>query len=172
MKVTSAIIIILFAVLFVVIDAHACSCGAYPDFLLTWMASEGAFQANVSEIEKEGNNEKIHFDISLTQKGMYSGLYIHEQYYGNTCNVDYAIGETYQVFMWPNSGNSGNKGTDICSTKQITGFNEYSHEDEYGNVQHYREDYNFFTQYNLFSLIIPVAITAIIVGIIVWRKRK
>ena len=172
MRVIFTMIITLLVVSFVTTDAYACSCGAYPDFLLTWMTSDGAFQANVSEIEKEGNNEKIHFDISLTQKGIYSGHYIHEQYYGNTCNVDYNLGETYQVFMWSNNGNSGYKDTDICSTKQITGFSEYSHEDEYGNMQHYREDYNFFTQYNLLSLIIPVAIAVIIMGIIIWRKRK
>ncbi|MDH3312382.1 MAG: hypothetical protein OEM28_04440 [Nitrosopumilus sp.] len=60
--------------------------------------------------------------------------------------------------------------TDICSTKQISGLDEGSHED--GEIEYYRQDYNFFIQYSLFSSIIPVSITAIIVEIIIWRKRK
>ncbi len=63
-------------------------------------------------------------------------------------------------------------GTDICSSKQITGFDEYSHEDENGQMQHYREDYNILTQYNLGTLIIPVSITIIIPCFVVWKKRK
>jgi hypothetical protein len=150
-------------------NAYACSCGGKPDFLLTWMTSEGAFQANVTKVEQNGDSQKIYFDISLTQKGLYSGHYVHEQYSRSTCNVDYTAGETYQVFMWA-SGNQMFRETDICSTKQITGFDEYSHEDEHGQMQHYRQEYNFFTQYNLLSLIIPAIIASIFVGFLIRRK--
>jgi hypothetical protein len=60
----------------------------------------------------------------------------------------------------------------MCSTKQITGFSEYWHEDEDGQIEHYREDYNIFTQYNLGTLLIPISITIIIPCFVVWRKRK
>ena len=151
-------------------NAYACSCGGNPDFLLTWTGSAGAFQANVTKVEENGNNQKVYFDISLTQKGFYSGEYILQQSTFSTCTVHYNIGETYQVFLWQNE--SRFLETDICSSKQITGFDEYSHEDENGQMQHYREDYNILTQYNLGSIIIPISIAIIIPSFIVWRKRK
>ncbi len=151
-------------------NAYACSCAGNPDFLLTWTGSAGAFQANVTKVEENGNNQKVYFDISLTQKGFYLGEYILQQSTFSTCTVHYNIGETYQVFLWQNE--SRFLETNICDSKQITGFDEYSHEDEDGQMQHYREDYNILTQYNLGSIIIPVSIAIIIPSFIVWRKRK
>ena len=151
-------------------NAHACSCGGNPDFLLTWIGSAGAFQANVTKIDENGNNQKVYFDINLTQKGLYLGEYILQQSTFSTCNVNYNIGETYQIFLWPSE--SRYLQADICSTKQISGFNEYSHEDENGQIQHYREDYNFFTQFGLVSMIVPVLIAITIPSFVVWRKRK
>jgi hypothetical protein len=151
-------------------NAYACSCGGNHDFLLTWTGSTGAFQANVTKIEENGNNQKVYFDISSTQKGFYSGEYALEQSTFSTCTVHYNIGETYQVFLWPNE--SGILETDICSSKQITGFDEYSYEGEDGQMQHYREDYNILTQYSLLSMIIPVSVAMIIPSFIVWRIRK
>ncbi len=81
-------------------NAYACSCGETPDFFLTWMGSTGSFQANVTKVEENENNQKIYFDISLTQKGLYSGDYILQQSVFDTCSVNYTIGETYQVFLW------------------------------------------------------------------------
>ena len=62
--------------------------------------------------------------------------------------------------------------TGICSTMQISGFDEYSREDEDGQIQHYRQAYSFFTQYGFFSLIIPVSAVAITAGAIAWRRRR
>ena len=86
------------------------------------------------------------------------------------CSVDYKIGETYQVFTYYDDGIMGS--TNVCSTKQISGFDEYSHEDENGVLEHYREDYNILTQYNLFSIILLISIAIIIPSFVVWRKRK
>ena len=162
-------------------DSFACSCSSNPDFLMAWMESSGAFQGTVKDILTGEGPRKVTFDIHQVQKGNYPyGNYtlgdssiIH---YGkdmikvSSCSVDYKIGETYQVFTYSGSQITGE--TNMCSTKQISGFDEYSHENEDGQIQHYREDYNFFTQYSVFSLIVPVSITAIVVGIIIWRKRK
>ena len=162
-------------------DSFACSCSSYPDFLTTWTGSDGAFQATVKDILTGDGPRKVIFDIHQVQKGSYPyGDYIFEDlsiiHYGedtiqrSSCSVDYKIGETYQVFTY--GGNQVIGETNICSTKQISGFDEYSHEDEYGQMQHYRQDYSFFSQYNLFSLVIPVAIPAIIAGVVIWRKRR
>jgi hypothetical protein len=148
---------------------------------MTWMESDGAFQGTVKDILTYEGPRKVTFDIHQVQKGGYSyGNYtlgdssiIHhgkDMIQISSCSVDYKIGETYQVFVY--SGNQMMGSTDMCSIKQISGFDEYSHEDEDGQLQHYRQDYNFLTQYSIFSLIIPVSITAMIAGIIVWRKRK
>ena len=162
-------------------DSFACSCSSYPDFLMTWMESDGAFQGTVKDILIDEGPRKVTFDIHQVQKGNYQyGNYtlgdssiIHlgkDMIQRSSCSVDYKIGESYQVFVYSGSQMIGE--TNMCSTKQISGFDEYSHEDEEGQLQPYREDYNFFTQYNIFSLIIPVSITAIVVGIIIWRKGK
>ena len=162
-------------------DSFACSCSSYPDFLMTWMESDGAFQGTVKDVLTDEGPRKVTFDIHQVQKGNYPyGNYtlgdssiMHlgkDTIQMSSCSVDYKIGETYQVFTYSGSQMTGE--TDMCSTKQVSGFNEYSHEDEDGQMQHYREDYNFLTQYSLFSLIIPVSITAMIAGIIVYRKKK
>ena len=162
-------------------DSFACSCSSYPDFLMTWAESDGAFQATVKDILTGEGPRKVIFDIHQVQKGDYPyGDYIFEDSsiirYGegtiqaSSCSVDYKRGETYQVFMYDRSHGIG--WTGICSTKQISGFDTYSHEDEYGQIQHYRQDYSFFIQYSLFSLAIPVAIPAAIAGIVIWRKRR
>ena len=161
-------------------NAYACSCNGYPDYMVTLMESKTAFQGTVKDIQTDEGPRKITFDIHQIQKGNYSyGNYTLVDssiiYYGNDmikmggCSVDYKIGETYQVFTY-NGGIIGT--TDMCSTKQITGFYEYSHEDEDGQMQHYREDYNILTQYNLWSMIIPISIAIIIPSFVVWRKRK
>ena len=162
--------------------SFACSCSSSPDILMTWMGSSGAFQGTVKDVQTGEGPRKVIFDIHQVQKGNYPyGNYTLEDssimHYDNqvtkasSCSVDYKIGETYQVFVY--DGNRMEIGTtDICSTKQISGFDEYSHEDENGDIQHYKYDYNFFSQYSVFSLIILVFIPAIIVGVIVWRKRK
>ena len=162
--------------------SFACSCSSSPDILMTWMGSSGAFQGTVKDVLTGEGPRKVIFDIHQVQKGNYPyGNYILEDssiiHYDNqvtkasSCSVDYKIGETYQVFVY--DGNRMEIGsTDICSTKQISGFDEYSHEDENGQIQHYIHDYSFFSQYSVFSLIILVLIPAMTVGIIVWRKRK
>jgi len=145
------------------------------------MESDGAFQGTVRDILTDDGPRKITFDIHQVQKGNYpygdytlgdSSIIHHgkDMIQMSSCSVDYKIGETYQVFTYNESQMIGE--TNMCSTKQISGFDEYSHEDKEGQIQHYRQDYNFFAQYSLFSLIIPVSITAMIAGIIVWRKRK
>ena len=161
--------------------AYACSCSSNPDFLIVWMESSGAFQGTVKEILIGEGPRKVLFDVHQVQKGNYpNGNYTMEDsnivYSGkdmvkfSTCSVDYKIGETYQVFTF--NGNQIIGETNICTTKQISGYEEWSHEDEEGKIQHYREGYNFFTQYSLFSLIPAIAITPIIVGIVIWRKRR
>ena len=162
--------------------SFACSCSSSPDILMTWIGSSGAFQGTVKDILIGEGPRKVIFDIHQVQKGNYPyGNYILEDssimHYDNqvtkasSCSVDYKIGETYQVFIY--DGNRMEIGsTDICSTKQISGFDEYSHEDEDGQIQHDRHDYNFFSQYGMFSLIVSVLIPAMIVGTIIWRKRR
>jgi hypothetical protein len=160
-------------------QAYACSCGGQPDFLLTWMSSSGAFQGTVKEIIRDNGPLKVIFDVHMIQKGISYNLgnytlndrsTIHNDdgfVSISSCGVDYNIGETYQVFEW--SGQSPG----ICSTKQVSGYDEYSHENENGQVQNYREDYNYFTQYSFWSLIIPITMAVIIpLIIIIWRKRK
>ena len=162
-------------------ESFACSCSSHPDFLTIWMGSSGAFQGTVNDILLGNGPQKVIFDIHQVQKGNYPyGNYILEDsniiHYGDdmvkesSCGVDYKVGETYQVFVF--SGNQIMSQTNMCSTKQISGFDEYFHEDEDGQVQHYRQDYNFFSQYSLFSLIIPVSIPTVIAGIMIWRKIK
>ena len=162
-------------------DSFACSCSSSPDILMTWMGSSGAFQGAVRDIQTGEGPRKIIFDIHQVQKGNYPyGNYLFEDssiiHHTNqlttisSCSVDYKIGETYQVFVYDGNRMTVGK-TDICSTKQISGFDEYLHEDEKGQIQHYRHNYNFFSQYSMFSLIIPMFIPVIIV-MILWRKRK
>jgi len=162
-------------------DSFACSCSSYPDFLMAWMESDGAFQGTVKDILTDEGPRKVIFDIHQVQKGNYpygdhtlgdSSIIHHgkDMIQRSTCSVDYKIGETYQVFVY--DGNSMANETNMCSTKQISGFDEYSHEDEEGQLQQYRQDYNFFGQYGVFSLLMPAAVIAMIVGIVVWRKRK
>ena len=175
------ILSLLIVISFIITDAYACSCSSYPDFLTVWMESSGAFQGTVKDVLTDEGPRKVTFDIHQVQKGNYpygdftleDSSIIHsgkDMIQMSTCSVDYKIGETYQVFTY--NGNSIMGETNMCSTKQISGFDEGSHEDEYGQIQHYRQDYNFFTQYSLFSLITPIAIAPIIVGIIIWKKRK
>ena len=178
---------ILLAVLFLILipisiqESFACSCSAYPDFLMAWMESTGAFQGTVKHIPAGEGPRKVTFDIHQIQKGNYpygnytlvdSSIIYHDKdmIQMSSCSVDYKIGETYQVFTYGGIQMTGE--TNMCSTKQISGFDEGSHEDEDGQIQYYRQDYNFFVQYNLISLILPMSVTVIIVGIIIWRKRK
>ena len=162
-------------------DSFACSCSSHPDFLMTWTESDGAFQGTVKDILTDNGPRKVIFDIHQVQKGNYPhGSYALEDsstmYHSkdivkvSTCSVDYKIGETYQVFVYGESKTTGK--ANMCSTKQISGFDEYTHDDEYGQMQHYRQDYNFFSQYSILSLITPAVIMAIVAGIIVWRKGK
>ena len=163
-------------------NSFACSCSSNPDFLMAWTESEGAFQATVKDVIAGDGPRKIIFDIHQVQKGTYPyGEYVFDDssiiYYGNdtilasSCKVDYKIGETYQVFIYAGSQATG--ATNMCTTKQISGFYESSHEDEYGQVQHYRQDYSFFGQYSMLLLSALITILAItITGVAVWRKRK
>ena len=162
--------------------SFACSCSSSPDILMTWIGSSGAFQGTVKDVLTGEGPRKVIFDIHQVQKGNYPyGNYTLEDssimHYDNqvtkasSCSVDYKIGETYQVFVY--DGNRMEIGsTDICSTKQISGFDEYSHEDENGQIQHYRHDYNLFSQYGIFSLIISASILGVSIGVVVWRKRR
>ncbi len=152
-------------------NAYACSCDSYPDYIRTMMESNTAFQGSVTKIiQIEPFHEEVYFDITFPQKGIsQTGEYMIEQNRGSSCAVNYNIGETYQVFTY-NDGITGTTG--MCSTKQITGFSEYSHEDENGQIQHYREDYNILTQYNLGTIILPISIAIIIPSFVIWRKRK
>ena len=152
-------------------NAYACSCDGYPDFLRTLMESNSAFQGTVTKIIQNDNYEEVYFDITFPQKEIsFIDEYMIKQTKLSSCAVNYNVGETYQVFMYDGEGIRGT--TNMCSTKQITGFNEYSHEDENGQLEHFREDYNIFIQYNLGTIIIPVAIAIIIPSFIIWRKRK
>ncbi|QLH07173.1 hypothetical protein [Nitrosopumilus ureiphilus] len=151
-------------------NAHACSCNGYPDYLRTLLESRSAFQGTVTKIIQADNYEEIYFDITFPQKGISSGKYVIEQSKRSSCAVNYNVGETYQVFTYNEVGALGT--TNMCDTKQITGFSEYSHEDENGQIEHYREDYNILTQYNLGTIIIPISIAIIIPSFVVWRKRK
>jgi hypothetical protein len=135
------------------------------------MESKSAFQGTVTKITEDGNHKKVYFDITFPQKGIPNNdEYVIEQLTLSSCSVNYKIGETYQVFTHNNNGLVGTTG--ICDTKQITGFNEYSHEDENGKIEHYREDYNIFTQYNLGTIVLPVVIAIVIPSLLIWRKRK
>lgn len=157
-------------ILFLTNNAYACSCIAFPDYLQTLMESKAAFQGTVTKIIPDGNYEEIYFDVTFPQKGTFAdNQHMIKQLKLSSCAVNYKIGETYQVFTH-NDGLVGTTG--ICDTKQITGFNEYSHEDESGKIEHYREDYNIFTQYNFATIIVPVVIPVAVVSFFVWRKRK
>ena len=163
-------------------NAFACSCSSSPDILMTWMGSSGAFQGTVKNVQTGEGPRKVIFDIHQVQKGNYPyGNYILEDHgiihHDNktvrisSCSVDYKIGETYQVFIY--DGNRMEIGTtNICSTKQISGFDKYSHEDENGQIQHYKHNYDLFSQYSVLSLIVFVYVPATIVGIIIWRKKR
>lgn len=158
------------SLLFTPHDAHACSCDSYPDYLRILMESKAAFQGTVTKIIKDGNHEKVYFDVTFPQKGIpNTGEHVIEQLTVSSCSVNYKIGETYQVFTH-NNGLIGTTG--ICDTKQITGFDEYTHEDENGKIEHFREDYNIITQYNLGTIILPIVIAIIIPSLIIWRKKK
>ena len=153
-------------------NAYACSCDGYPDYLQILMESEAAFQGTVTKIiQNEPYHKEVYFDITFPQKGIsHGGEYVVKQYGGSSCALNYKIGEIYQVFTYKDDGITGT--TDMCSTKQVTGFSEYSHEDENGQIEHYREYYNILTQYNLGTIITPLAIAIIIPCFVVWRKRK
>ncbi len=181
MKIGILILLLIILTIFQVHDSFACSCSSHPDFLMAWMESDGAFQGTVKGILTDEGPRKVIFDIHHVQKGNYpygnytlgdSSIIHHgkDMIRVSSCSVDYKIGETYQVFAYGGSQMTGETG--ICSTKQISGFEEYSHEDGNGQIQQHREDYNFLAQYSLFSLIMPVAIAAIVAGIVIWRKRK
>lgn len=152
-------------------NAYACSCNGYPDYIQTFMESNSAFQGTVTKIVQNENYEEVYFDITFPQKGItQTGEYVIEQSKWNGCAVNYNIGQTYQVFTYIQDGIVGS--TDMCSTKPISGFSVYSHEDENGQIQNYREDYNILTQYNMFGIILPISIAIIIPSFVVWRKRK
>lgn len=150
--------------------AYACSCIGYPDYLRTLLESKSAFQGTVTKIIQNDDYEEIYFDVTFPQKGISSDKYVIEQSNRNSCAVNYIIGETYQVFTHNEVGALGT--TNMCDTKPITGFDEYTHEDENGKIEYFREDYNIITQYNLGTIILPVAIAIVIPSLIIWRKRK
>lgn len=135
------------------------------------MESNTAFQGTVTKIIQNEPYHEVYFDITFPQKGIsQTGEYMIEQYRGSSCAVNYNIGEIYQVFTYNDDVILGT--TNMCSTKQITGFYEYSHEDKHGRIDHYREDYNILTQYNMRTIILPISIAIIIPSFIVWKKRK
>ena len=183
MKVKLLILLFMTLVTLQVQDSFACSCSSSPDILMTWIESSGAFQGTVKDVLTGEGPQKVIFDIHQVQKGNYPyGNYTLEDsstiHYdnnivkGSSCSVDYKIGETYQVFVYGGNKMESTGETYICSTKQISGFDEYSHEDEKGQIQYYKHDYNFFSQYSMFSLVIPLFIFGMIAGVIMWRKRK
>jgi hypothetical protein len=92
------------------------------------MESQAAFQGTVTKIiQNDKYEEEVYFDITFPQKGIsQTNEYVIEQSYRNSCAVNYNIGETYQVFIY----NDFFGDTNLCTTKQITGFSEYSHENE------------------------------------------
>lgn len=152
-------------------NAYACSCVSYPDYLQTLMESRSSFQGTVTKIIADGNHEKVYFDITFPQKGIpNTNEYVVEQLTLSTCSVNYKIGETYQVFTHNDNGIIGTTG--MCDTKQITGFDEYSHEDENGRIEHFREYYNIFTQYSFTTIILLMTISVAVVSFFVWRIRK
>lgn len=162
-------------------DSFACSCVPDPDFVTVLTESEGAFQATVKDVIAGDGPRKIIFDIHQVQKGNYPhGEYVFEDssviYYwtgairDSSCKVDYKIGKTYQVFIYAEG--QGASATNICTTKQISGFDEGSHEDGEGQMQDYRQDYSFFGRYSMLLLSALIIIPAIIMGVVVWRKRK
>ena len=162
-------------------DSFACSCAPDPDFLMALTESEGAFQATVKDVLTGDGPRKIIFDIHQVQKGSYPhGEYVFEDssviYYwtgaiqDSSCKVDYKIGKTYQVFIYAEG--QGASATNMCTTKQISGFYEGSHEDGEGQTQDYRQDYSFFGRYSMLLLSALIIILAIITGVVVWRKRK
>ena len=163
-------------------DSFACSCAPDPGFLTTLAESEGAFQATVRDILTGDGPRKIIFDIHQVQKGTYPhGEYVFDDsnviHYGkatiqeSSCKVDYKIGGTYQVFIYAESQALG--ATNMCTTKQILGFDGWSHEGGGDQTQHYRQGYSFFGQYSMLLLSALVTIlTIIITGVVVWRKRK
>ena len=162
-------------------NAYACSCDGYPDYMRVLNESKSAFHGTVKDIQTDEGPRKITFDIHQIQKGNYSyGNYTLVDssiiYYGNDmikmggCSVDYKIGETYQVFTFNEVGHLGS--TNMCSTKQISGFDEYYHEPVTGQKEYSRVDYHILTQYNMFSIIIPISIAIIIPSVVIWRKRK
>ena len=162
-------------------NSFACTCASDSDFSMVLAESEGAFQATVKDVLTGDGPRKIIFDIHQVQKGSYPhGEYIfHDSsvvYYwtgvvrDGSCKVDYKIGETYQVFIHAES--QGASATNMCTTKQISGFNEGSYEDGQGQIQHYGQDHSFFGRYSILLLCALTAILAIITGVVVWIKRK
>lgn len=161
-------------------DSFACSCNSDPDFLAVWAESDGAFQGTVMDVTQGEGPRKVTFDIHLVLKGSYPyGKYVLEDSsvvyleWGavrhSSCEVYYKVGETYQVFVY---GESPAGSTGICTTKQISGFEEYSREGQDGQVQHRRQNHYIFDQYGFLSLIVPsVAISAIVAGALVWRQE-
>lgn len=63
-------------------NSFACSCSPNPDFLMTWVGSEWAFQATVKMLtDDEDGPRKVIFDIHQVQKGSYPyGEYIFDDY--------------------------------------------------------------------------------------------
>ena len=158
-------------ILFIPPNASACSCAGYPDYLQILMESKTAFQGTVTKIIQDDHYEEVYFDIVFPQKGISNtGEHVIEQSRLSSCAVSYNVGETYQVFTHNVDGFVGTTG--MCDTKQITGFSEYSHEDENGQIEYFREDYNVFTQYNLGTIIVPLSVAIIIPCFVIWRKRK
>lgn len=152
-------------------DGYACSCEGYPEYLRILMDSNTAFQGTVTKIIQKDHTEEVYFDIIFPQKGSFqTEEHMIEQSKRSSCAVNYKIGETYQVFTYNDDVTLGT--TNMCSTKQITGFNEYSHEDENGNMEYFREDFNILTQYNLGTIIFPISAAIVIPILVVWRKRR
>ena len=162
-------------------NSFACTCASDSDFSRVLAESEGAFQATVKDVLVGDGPRKIIFDIHQVQKGSYPhGEYIfHDSsvvYYwtgvvrDSSCSVNYKIGETYQVYIYAESQTAS--ATNMCTTKQISGFNEGSYEEGWGQTQHYRQDYGFFGRYGMLSLFALTAILATITGVVVWIKRK
>lgn len=161
-------------------DSLACSCGSEPDFLTAWAGADGAFQGTVIDVLEGEGPRKIVFDVHLVQKGVYPyGKYVFEDHsvidlgdgmvQSSSCKVNYQRGETYQVFV---HGGLSAASAGICTTKQISGFKEYSQEGEDGQMQHHILYYSFFDQYGLLSLPFAIVVPAIIAGALIWIRKR
>ncbi len=144
-------------------DAHACSCASPVDYVGVTMESEYAFIGTVTHIDNSDGPQKVHFDVGSVIKGnIPDNTFVLENTniingpssMGNTCDVGYQVGVTYNVFVFDNAFmNNG-----MCSTKAV-GF--------FGIMDPFQ--YNLF--YIMIFVLILIEITMIVI-LIVRRKRR